>query len=145
MASRPIYILDSFALLSYLQGEVGMLRVQGILEDANKERCRVFICIINLGEVVYIIEREQGLAKAHETLAAIQQLPIEIFPVENQTVLDAAHIKANHALSYADAFAVVCAQAMNGIVLTGDKEFASVEQAISVEWLPGSKSKNENA
>ena len=81
------------------------------------------------------MEHEKGLAKAHETLAAIQQLPIEVFPAENQTALDAAHIKANHPLSYADAFAVACAQKLDATVLTGDKEFESVEQIIRVKWL----------
>lgn len=114
---------------------MGTERVQMILKDAGKRRCSVYICIINLGEVLYIIEREKGLVKAHETLGTIQQLPIEVIPVDNQTVLDAAHIKANHAISYADAFAVVCAQKSDGIVLTGDKEFESVEKTIRVEWL----------
>ncbi len=112
-----------------------MERVQSVLKDAEKSRCVIHICIINLGEVLYIIEREKGLAKAHETLATIRQLPIEVIPVDNQTVLDAAHIKANHTLSYADSFAVVCAQKSDGVVLTGDKEFESVENLIRVEWL----------
>lgn len=135
MADKPTIILDSFALLAYLQGELGMERVQTVLKDAERDRCSVYICIINLGEVLYIIEREKGLTKAHETLATIQRLPIEVLPVNNQTVLDAAHIKANHAVSYADAFAVVCAQQLDGVVLTGDKEFESVEKLIQVEWL----------
>lgn len=135
MAGKPIFVLDSFALLAYLQGEGGMVRVQAILQDARKNQCNVHICIINLGEVLYIIEREKGLAKAHETLATIQRLPIEVLPVNNQIVLDAAHVKANHAVSYADAFAVVRAQNSDGIVLTGDKEFKSVEKIIRVEWL----------
>ena len=136
MADKPVYIFDSFAMLAYLQGETGMERVQSLLQDAEIDRCLVHICIVNLGEILYIVEREKGLAKAHETLAAIQQLPIEILPAENQTVLDAAHIKANHALSYADAFAVACAQKLGATVLTGDQEFRSVEQIIGVEWLP---------
>lgn len=135
MADKAIFILDSFALLAYLQGEAGMERVQAVLKDSEKVRCSAHICIINLGEVLYIIEREKGLAKAHKTLAVIQRLPIEVLSVNNQTVLDAAHIKANHAVSYADAFAVVCAQRSGGSVLTGDKEFKSVEKIIRVEWL----------
>lgn len=135
MTSKPTYILDSFALLAYLQGEAGMARVQQSLEGSQKERHRVAMCIINLGEALYIIEREQGMVKAQEALAAIQQLPIEILPADEQTVFAAAHIKANHALSYADAFAAACAQSLNGIVLTGDKEFETVETLVSVEWL----------
>ena len=133
MANKPVYILDSFALLAYLQGEAGMARVQQSLEESQKNRSRVAMCIINLGEVLYITEREQGLVKA---LSAIQQLPIEILPADDQTVFAAAHIKANHVLSYADAFAVACAKRLNGTVFTGDKEFAAVESLISIEWLP---------
>jgi ribonuclease VapC len=136
VANKPTYLLDSFALLAFLQGEAGMARIQQALEEAQKDRCGVFMCIINLGEVLYIIEREQGLVKAHEALAAIQQLPIQILPADEQTVLAAAHIKANHVLSYADAFAVTCAQSFNAIVITGDREFESVESLINVEWLP---------
>ena len=136
MANKPVFILDSFALLAFLQGEAGMGRVQEALEAAQKNRAQVMMCIINLGEVLYIIEREKGLAKAHETLSVIQQLPIEIISVDDQTVLAAAHIKANHALSYADAFAVVCAQNIGGTVLTGDKEFDSVASLLAIEWLP---------
>lgn len=135
MADKPVYVFDSFAMLAYLQGETGMEQVQSLLKDAEKERCLVYICIVNLGEILYAVEREKGLAKAHETLAAIQQLPIEVFPAENQTVLDAAHIKANHPLSYADAFAVACAQKLDATILTGDKEFESVEQIIRLKWL----------
>lgn len=135
MASRPNYILDSFAILAYLQGEAGMPRVRKALEDAKKGRSQLFMCIINLGEVLYIIERERGLVKAHEVIAALQQLPIKILPAENQTVFNAAHIKANYAVSYADAFAIVCAKEYKGTILTGDKEFETVETLVNVEWL----------
>ena len=136
MADKPIFVLDSYALLAYLQGEAGMERIQESLEEAQKGRCQVVMCVINLGEVLYIVEREKGLVKAHEVLSAIQQLPIEILPADDHTVLAAAHIKANHALAYADAFAVVCAQSLNGTILTGDREFESVASLISIEWLP---------
>jgi ribonuclease VapC len=122
-------------MLAYLQGEAGMLRVKKALEDAKKGRSQVTMCVINLGEVLYIIERERGLVKAHEVLAAIQQLPLEILPAANQTVFNAAHIKANHAVSYADAFAIACAQENRATILTGDKEFETVEMLVDVEWL----------
>jgi ribonuclease VapC len=131
----PVYILDSFAALAYLDGEPGMARAQAILEDATHKRCRVAMSVINLGEVIYITEREMGLAQAQEVLAAIEQLPIEILPATRETVLAAAHIKANFHLAYADAFAVAGAQALGGVVLTGDPEFAEVEDLVGVEWL----------
>lgn len=50
-------------------------------------------------------------------------------------VLDAAHIKAHHPISYADAFAVALAVRESAIVLTGDPEFEAVKTLVEVEWL----------
>jgi len=135
MNEQPAYVLDSFALIAYLQDEPAAQRIQKILKDAEENKCRVYISIINLGEVLYSVERNNGLAKTHEALALIQSLPIEILPADNQTVLAAAHIKANHPISYADAFVVVAAQKINGIIMTGDPEFKEVSNLAKVEWL----------
>jgi ribonuclease VapC len=91
--------------------------------------------VINLGEVLYNLERNNGLNKAHEALTIIQSLPIEVLPAENQLVFAAAHIKANYPVSYADAFAIASAQQMGGAVVTGDPEFSDVADLVRVEWL----------
>ena len=130
-----VYVLDSFAVLAYLGGEPGSNRVRSVLEEAEKGQCKVVFSLINLGEVVYIIEREQGLSKAQEVLGVIDQLPIELLPVERHEVLAAAHIKANFPLAYADAFAVAAGMETEGVVLTGDPEFKLTEELVQVEWL----------
>ena len=135
MAEKTVYVLDTFALLAYFQDEPGTERVMEVLQSAQKEKCRVCLCMINLGEMLYIVERRRGLTEAQSVLAAIQQAPIEILPADEQTVLAAAHIKANYAVSYADVFTVACAQQLDGVILTGDKEFESVENIVTVEWL----------
>jgi ribonuclease VapC len=135
MHDLPAYVLDSFAFIAYLEDEPAAQRIQKILKDAEENKCRVYISIINLGEILYSVERNNGLAKTHETLALIQSLPIEILPADNQTVLAAAHIKANHPISYADAFVVVAAQKINGTIMTGDPEFEEVTELAKVEWL----------
>lgn len=134
-AEQHVYILDSFAVLAYLAGESGMRRVRDVLEAAIRSDNRAYLSLLNLGEVLYIIEREQGLAQAQAALAAIEQLPIEILEVTKERVLAAAHLMANHRLAYADAFAVAAAQELEGKVLTGDPEFESVEALVPVEWL----------
>ena len=134
-AELPVFVFDSFAILAYLDGEPGMRRVQEVLDEALKKRCRVALSIINLGEVMYITEREVGLAQAQAVLAAVEQLPIETLPATREAVLAAAHIKANHRLAYADAFAIAAAQELGGKVLTGDPEFEFVETIVPVEWL----------
>jgi ribonuclease VapC len=135
MAKTPTYILDTFALIAYLQDESAASRIQQVLEDAEKEKCHVFVSVINLGEMLYITERRGGVAKVQDVLALVRRLPIEILPVNEETVLAAAHIKANYTVSYADAFAIVAAQGFGGSVLTGDPEFGEVEEIVRVEWL----------
>ncbi len=132
-----VIVLDSFALLAYLGGEPGGERVQAVLQHALRKESQALISLINLGEVLYITERELGLPEAQAVLAAIEQLPLRILPADKDAVLAAAHVKANCRMSYADAFAVAAAQASGGTLLTGDPEFKPVEGSIRIEWLPG--------
>ena len=92
--------------------------------------------MISFGEVLYMTERYRGLVKAQKVQGLIESLPIEIVDASRNLVLSAAHIKANHALSYADAFVVALAQREGAVVLTGDPEFQTVEELIHIEWLP---------
>ena len=133
--AKPTYLLDSFALLAYLNDEAGKMRVQELLLLAKDSKCRLLMCQINLGEALYIVERERGLPVAQSVLALVESLSIELLEACRDLVLDAAHIKANHALSYADAFAVAAAMREQAIVLTGDPEFESVDDLIEIEWL----------
>lgn len=135
MAKSPRYILDAFAFMAYLENEAGAERIEVILEEAEKGKAHAYMSIINLGEVVYNTERKHGLAKAQDALGMIQKMPIEILPADNQTVLAAAHIKANYPLSYADAFVVVAAQKINGIIMTADPEFQDITELVEIEWL----------
>lgn len=134
-ADSQVYVLDSFAILSYLEGEAGKERVQTILRKAETGNCKVFASILNLGEVLYITEREKGLSQTHAVIAMIDQLPIEILPASREFVFDAAHIKAHYTVAYADAFAIAAAQRHQATVLTGDPEFKAVEELIAVEWM----------
>ena len=134
-ASASRYVLDSFALLAHLGDEAGAARVQAVLRAARLDRAEVFLSAINLGELVYITERERGLVQAQIVLNAVEQLPVQILEATRERVLAAAHIKATHAISYADAFVVAAAQEMRATILTGDPEFRTVEGLVSVEWL----------
>lgn len=136
--SAEAYILDSFALMAYLENAVSGEEVTHILRKAATGEISVHLSLINYGECVYIIEREQGLTKAQEMIAIVDQLPLEIVSVDRLRIFSAAHIKANYSLSYADAFVVALAQEFNATVMTGDPEFRQVENSVSILWLPQS-------
>jgi ribonuclease VapC len=136
--SATAVVLDSFALLAYFGGEPGMPKVRAALERAEAGRSAAYLSLINLGEVLYIAEREHGLVRAQRVLAIVDRLPLAIVPVTRATVLAAAHVKARFPIAYADAFAVVAARDHGAHILTGDPEFASVVEArmVVVDWLP---------
>lgn len=131
----PRYVLDTHALIAYLQDEHGAARVNAVLRLAEKGQSQVGLTIINYGEVLYITEREKGLVSAQSVIAAIDQLPIMVVSADRTLTFAAAHIKANYALSYADAFAVALAKSLNATILTGDPEFKKIEQEAAIEWL----------
>jgi len=133
--AKPRYVLDSYALLAYLNGETGQKRVEEILTSAQAGNAFVFLCTLNLGEVLYIVERRRGLQQAQMILALLDSLPLLQIELARSLVLDAAHIKAQHTISYADAFVTAIAQVEDACVVTGDPEFKSVESLVQIEWL----------
>jgi predicted nucleic acid-binding protein len=133
------YVLDSYALLAYFEDEPGSERVAKIFETARKDNCPLYMCAVNLGEVIYIVERERGLSEAQETLALIDELPVEIVDVDRTLALAAAHLKTVCPIAFADCFAAALAQIKNAPLVTGDPEFRKInpECDVRIEWLAG--------
>ncbi len=131
------YVLDSYALIAYFEGEVGCEQVKELLEQAIKGECELLMSVINLGEVLYIVERERGLPQAQQTLARIGELPINVIDADCYLTLAAAHIKAQRSIAYADCFAAALAQIKEAALITGDPEFkrAEVDTLLSIVWL----------
>ena len=130
------FILDAWAVLAHFENEPGAERVREVLKSAANDECTLGMSLINLGEVAYITERERGLTQVHDVLATLRALPVTILPADERVVLTAANIKANHRLSYADAFAAATAKLWQGVLLTGDPEFKLLDGGeIVVEWL----------
>lgn len=130
-------LLDSFALLAYLKKEKGYQKVRDILASHQRDESTLLLNEINVGEVYYILARERSLDAAEYFLYDI--LPSLGIRVEGNTfpdVIDAAKIKAEFPIAYADAFAVTTAVKYDAAVVTGDPDFKQVEHLVKVEWLP---------
>ncbi len=130
-----IYVLDSYAILAYLEGEPGASVVVDLLQRARRDVV-LFMSLINFGEVAYIAERERGTQQAAAILRDIRSQPIRLAGVNERRALAAAHIKARYPLPHADAFAVALAQELGAPMVTGDPEFKTVEPIVPVLWLP---------
>ena len=130
------YLFDSHALLAFFQGEEGAAAVGEILTKSRQQDLARLICMINLGEIVYLTKRRFGDAKKIEVLAHIYRLGIELLPVPNSLILQAAELKAQYPImSYADCFALACAMERPAVIVTGDPEFRAVEHLVKVAWI----------
>ena len=123
-------------MLAYLKEEAGYEIVLNRIEEANEGKSKLFMSVLNLGEVLYIVERERGLFKAQEVLALIDELPIIIEPADRELTLAAAHIKAQCSIGYADCFATALAQQKKAVLISGDPDFEKVAEMVALEWLP---------
>jgi ribonuclease VapC len=130
-------VLDSHALLTFLQGEPAAPVVKKFLLEAEVGRHRLLLSVVNWGEVYYNILRRRSADTADLIAKEIAAMPIELVPVEAdlQLVRQAAQFKASGKLAYADAFAAALAKLRNAELITGDPDFQAVEGEIKIGWL----------
>ena len=129
------YVLDSFALLRFIQKEPGNEPVKAILDDARLGKSCAMLNIINMGEVIYTVQRRFGLQAKLDVVMNVSRLGIVILPATNDLVFRAAELKARFAMSYADTFALASAIEHNATLVTSDPEFRQVEKLINILWV----------
>lgn len=135
-SGSTVTVLDSWAMLAYLDGEPAARDVRQILRKARRKDGLVLFSLINYGECLYVVEREQGLQRTQRAVGIIDQLALRVVPADRPLVFEAAHLKARYPISYADAFSVALAKRTRGRVMTGDPEFKAVEPEVAIHWLP---------
>ncbi len=132
------FVLDSYAVIGYLENESFSGRIQELLTNAKKGDPRLYLHAIHLAEAYYITLREQGQTLADLAYSRIKALPLKLIDhIHEELLLTAATLKAKHPISYADCFAAALAIINRCPLVTGDPEFKSLveEGVITVEWL----------
>jgi predicted nucleic acid-binding protein len=128
-------VLDSWALLCYLEQEPGYEKIIELFDKAVESSKPLLMCIVNWGEVYYQVMRRFGEQKTQEIEQLIQTLPITLIEANKEITREAARIKATKRMAYADCFAVALARLRKAELYTGDPEFKVVEKDIKVMWL----------
>ena len=128
-------VLDSWALLCYLEQEPGYEKIIELFEKAVESSKPLLMCVVNWGEVYYQVARRFGDQKAQEIEQLIQTLPITLVEANKELTREAARIKATKRMAYADCFAVALTRLKKAELYTGDSEFKTVEKEVKVVWL----------
>ena len=129
------HVLDAFALTAYFEKEPGYEQVQALLTAAASANRKLYLSTVNWGEVHYVTHRNYGLEQANKIVNIIGSFPIDIVAVDLKIAKQAALFKVAHRLSYADCFAAALAKVKKSTLVTGDKEFKSLEGEIKITWL----------
>ena len=110
-------VLDSWAVLRYLEDTEP---VAGLVAELLSED-RPLMSWINLGEVHYVLRRAHGEDSALETVRDLRDV-LDIRLPDERLVIDAACIKADHPMAFADAFGAALAVEEAAVLWTGDPE-----------------------
>ena len=134
MAKPKAIVLDSWAVMAYLEDEPAAEKVADIIADAHENSTPLLMTVVNLGEVWYIVAREASEAEADRCAKELRQLGIEIVDAEWTLTNQAARYKSKYKMSFADCFAAALAKQRKAHLVTGDQEFKQVQGEISIVW-----------
>lgn len=141
MPKKPqAIVLDSWAVISYLEDEPAAERVADIIADAHEQRVSLLMSVINVGELWYIIAREASAADADAAVKQLRDLGVEFIEADWELTKHAAYFKSQKKMSFADCFAAALARQRKAHLATGDPEFKQVEHEITINWLRQIKS-----
>lgn len=130
-------MLDSSAVVRFLDKEAGYKRVAEILQAHSDQDAVATISAIQWGEIAGIVRRKRGEIEQRKTLADLSLLRLPIVTVTSERAVHAAEIKVDRKIAYADCFALDLAMdSPNHLLITADYDFKAVADLAQIEFLP---------
>jgi predicted nucleic acid-binding protein len=131
------YVLDSSAILRFLDGEAGSVRVAEIIKGHLAERHRAVVAAIHWGEVAGITCKVHGQSAVDVALSRLLAFGFELVPITAERAVRAALIKVKRKVPYPDAFGVELAMdSSDHVLVTADFDLKPAAPGIRIEFLP---------
>jgi ribonuclease VapC len=108
--------------------------VEHLLDESEAGTTRLFMSAINVGEVYYFLRKRYGEMLSESWRESSATLPVTIEVPTGDEIWNAALLKGQYPIAYADAFAAALAQKYHCPLLTGDPDFQSVPD-LELEWI----------
>lgn len=129
------YVLDSWAVIAYLEDEPSGEQIEDLIATAHEEQIPIYMSVINVGEVWYTFAREISEEEANISVKTLRDLRIQFEDAKWELTQEAARFKSQHKMSYADAFAAALAKTKKADLITGDNEFKPLDGDIKISWV----------
>lgn len=131
------YVLDSSALLRYLDDEAGAARVAEIIKSHLAGTCEAAISAPHWGEVAGITCKVHGRRAMELVLSRLSAFGFQVVAADADRAVGAALIKLKRGVPYVDAFGLeLAASAGEGVFVTADFDFKPASRDVMIEFLP---------
>jgi uncharacterized protein len=128
-------VLDSWPIVEWIkESQPATDFVDALFAEAGSGATQLLMSAINAGEVYYYLRKYQGESVAESWRNSSRTLPITIDVPTLDGIWDAALLKGQYPISYADAFAAALAQRRRCALVTGDPDFRAVAQ-LDLDWI----------
>jgi predicted nucleic acid-binding protein len=132
-----VFVLDSSALIRYIDSEAGADRVNALLKACVAGRSGVSISAVQWGEIAGNLRKRLGATEEARVLSSLLPTEAQIVPVSGDRAVRAAEIKVDRRISYADAFALdLSMDSPDHVLVTADFGFKDVADLARIEFLP---------
>ena len=131
------YVLDSSAILRYLDNEAGAERVAEIIKSHLAGRCAAMISALHWGEIAGITCKAHGNAAMELVLSRLSAFGLGVVAADADRAVRASLIKLKRQIPYVDAFGVELAEeGPDRVFVTADFDFKAASREVKIEVLP---------
>lgn len=131
------YVLDSSAVLRYVDDGAGADRVEEVLGACASWKAELTISAVQWGEVAGKLRKRFGKSNEVRILSSLLPSEARIVPATADRAVRAAGLKVDRNIAYADAFAVELAMdSPDHVLVTADYGFKTVDDLARIEFLP---------
>lgn len=130
-------IVDSWLVLEWMLNKQAKATFGELLREATIGSCALPMSRLTRGEIAYSVVRKFGADRASDYMAVLDGFPIALPSVDDDSVDEAAAIKAKYPIAYADCFVAALAIRHRAPVITGDPDFLKLQERglLTVRWL----------
>ena len=125
------YVLDANAMVRFMNRTLDAARIKALFDQAGTGDAKLAISVVNWGEVIYTMAKRIGLARATADLRSLGAA-LDTVGVEEDMAEEAAALKFNFKLGFADSFAAALAIGMNATLVTADPDFAKLGKRLKL-------------
>jgi predicted nucleic acid-binding protein len=128
-------VLDSWAILEWISGrQPATDAVAKLLAEPEAGHARLLMSAINVGEVYYFLRKYHSEKLADSWRELSRTLPVTIEVPSADEIWEAAVLKGQYPIAYADAFAAALANKYQCPLVTGDPELRSIAH-LKLDWI----------